>query len=432
MPRRWFLVPLATTAGSAALVSQPPAPRPAAEEQIVGWVRQLGDPDFAVREAATRKLMRHPKAFPAVREASRSSDAEVARRAADILKVYGRLEAERSLPKIKAHVRDWEPDLFVERVLRYGGNEDHVWLATIDFGYASYELLVQRERALIKNPRRRGGIPAGLPEKDLVLERRGGTTHTLSPDTRMVTDRGWYFFRGRSLAVGTLPALRLAVVEDSLRAVGLVNFAFVNGPVSIVTGPPAPWPLNIRGESKSVLSGVMVCDGDIDFPDLGKADYEGIGGVVVSNGTVRCPKYISGMILATGDVYIPEGAKIQYALIRAGGKIHAPKKYDVSDSELIENAPDPTAPFKFFELSRVGLAVKAADGGVRVEKAEEKKPFAAAGLRKGDVVTAVDGKKAESVAGFRKQIRFAFVQGDCTLNIRRGAESKELTVRFSD
>ena len=69
MPRRWFLVMLATAAGSTALAGRPPAP--ATEEQIATWVRQLGDPDFAVREAATRELLkRWPRAVPAVRRAA--------------------------------------------------------------------------------------------------------------------------------------------------------------------------------------------------------------------------------------------------------------------------------------------------------------------------------------------------------------------------
>ena len=43
----------------------------------------------------------------------------------------------------------------------------------------------------------------------------------------------------------------------------------------------------------------------------------------------------------------------------------------VRDSKLEESVVDPTAPFKFFALSRVGLEVEATDGGVRVEKVEE-------------------------------------------------------------
>jgi tetratricopeptide (TPR) repeat protein len=67
-------------AGRAAPPSAPTA------AQIEGWVKQLGDNDFVAREEATRKLWEAGDAAePALRRAARSDDAEVARRAQDIL-----------------------------------------------------------------------------------------------------------------------------------------------------------------------------------------------------------------------------------------------------------------------------------------------------------------------------------------------------------
>jgi tetratricopeptide (TPR) repeat protein len=62
-----------------------PLPKPT-PEQIAHWVQQLGDNDFAAREQASRKLWAAGEpAEAALREAARSDDAEVARRARDIL-----------------------------------------------------------------------------------------------------------------------------------------------------------------------------------------------------------------------------------------------------------------------------------------------------------------------------------------------------------
>jgi tetratricopeptide (TPR) repeat protein len=64
--------------------AEPPA-KPT-KEQIAKWVQQLGDDDFAVREEASKKLYEAGQpAEEALQEAARSDDAEVARRAGDIL-----------------------------------------------------------------------------------------------------------------------------------------------------------------------------------------------------------------------------------------------------------------------------------------------------------------------------------------------------------
>lgn len=122
-----------------------------------------------------------------------------------------------------------------------------------------------------------------------------------------------------------------------------------------------------------------------------------------------------------------------HALIRAGGRVHRAKGALRGGTNVVEeNVSNPTGPYRYFELSRVGLVVGAAEGGVRVETIEAKSPLAAAGLRKGDLVTAVDGKKVGPGDSFRKQMRAAVAQGDCTLTVRRGDETKETAVRFPE
>jgi len=66
---------------------QPEKESSPSERAIRQWVRQLGDQDFQVREMATQALIKAgPYAIEAVREAARSSDAEVRRRALEIAK----------------------------------------------------------------------------------------------------------------------------------------------------------------------------------------------------------------------------------------------------------------------------------------------------------------------------------------------------------
>jgi tetratricopeptide (TPR) repeat protein len=66
------------------VAAEPPAKT--SQEQIAQWVRQLGDDDFTTREEASKKLYETGQAAEAaLLEATGSDDAEVVRRAADII-----------------------------------------------------------------------------------------------------------------------------------------------------------------------------------------------------------------------------------------------------------------------------------------------------------------------------------------------------------
>ncbi|HET6575977.1 MAG TPA: PDZ domain-containing protein [Fimbriiglobus sp.] len=378
------------------------------------WIAELGHPDFQVRDAATRELLkRWPEAVSAVRRASRSADAEVARRATDILRGYGR----RPLERIRAAIRAREPDLFVERVVQYTDAEDPVWQAVTDFGWESRSVgqkVFGRLKVNFKGSDRE--FARGK------ADRRDNPYKVVTPDRTTATD-GTCLFRGDALEIAPQASVKLLVARGPVKSAGRVAFVFAND--TVILG----------GRMSGTSGGVVVCDGDFEIRPLSDSALPvGISySVIVANGNVLCPKTIvnESVILAAGDVRVPEGLRIINSTIRAGGTIHLPRRSTVRNSKLEESVADPTAPFKFFALSRVGLEVRATGGGVRVEKVEEKMPFAAT-LRRGDVVTAVDGKKVESVAGFRKQIRAAFARGDCTLTVRRGAETTEMAVRFLD
>lgn len=79
------LLALGLAAGSAPADN----PAPPSKEQIARWVKQLGDEEFAVREEASRRLWEAGEAAEeAVREASKTDDAEVARRTRALLEKF--------------------------------------------------------------------------------------------------------------------------------------------------------------------------------------------------------------------------------------------------------------------------------------------------------------------------------------------------------
>ncbi len=102
-----------------------------------------------------------------------------------------------------------------------------------------------------------------------------------------------------------------------------------------------------------------------------------------------------------------------------------PENHRVEDEEHRK----PLGYITFFELSTVGIEAKAAGKAVQITAVADDKPFAAAGVKVGDVVTAVNGKTPDSPESLRRLLRDALAIGDATVQIRRG--DKTATVKVS-
>ncbi|MGE5506678.1 MAG: Do family serine endopeptidase [Actinomycetota bacterium] len=74
------------------------------------------------------------------------------------------------------------------------------------------------------------------------------------------------------------------------------------------------------------------------------------------------------------------------------------------------------------------MSIKRNDGAVVVE-VEPGSPAARAGLKRGDVVTAVDGQPVRSSAEMRNRIGLTPVGGQVRLNVERGGETKDFDVK---
>jgi S1-C subfamily serine protease len=127
---------------------------------------------------------------------------------------------------------------------------------------------------------------------------------------------------------------------------------------------------------------------------------------------------------------VPEDAFLNDTIIRSGANIQLPVKYQTRNCDLTGKVKNATSPFRFFELSKLGLGTAASKDGVVVESVEAKSAFAAAGLSKGDVIVTIDGIKVDTTAALRKLVRSAYVRGEGKLTIRRGGKSHELHVQF--
>jgi hypothetical protein len=87
--RRSTLAALALGALAVTFLAAAPVPTKPTKEQIAGWVKQLGADDFTTREEATKRLWQAGEAAEAaLQEALASDDAEVKRRARELLEKF--------------------------------------------------------------------------------------------------------------------------------------------------------------------------------------------------------------------------------------------------------------------------------------------------------------------------------------------------------
>lgn len=155
------------------------------------------------------------------------------------------------------------------------------------------------------------------------------------------------------------------------------------------------------------MSAVVVADGDVD-----------IGGPVS-----HC------VIVARGNIRVREGA-LRCALV-AGGTVTIDKPVVAEEFVLPvvrENERKPLGWLTWYELADAGAEADTADGGVLVKAVAAGKPFAAAGVKAGDVVTKVGEHAVATPEGLRRRLRDAHATAaEATLAVRRDGQA--VTVR---
>ncbi|MBX9624220.1 MAG: PDZ domain-containing protein [Gemmataceae bacterium] len=153
---------------------------------------------------------------------------------------------------------------------------------------------------------------------------------------------------------------------------------------------------------------VLVADGDVDIGD------RFLDALVVARGNVRVRNFVRGGVLV------------------AGGRVTVDKPFQNEPEEgravIRENDPNPFGWVSWFELAQAGVAAETADGGVAVTKVADGKPFAAAGVRKGDLVVKVGDHPVGTPEEFRRRVRDAHaLTAEATIHLRRDGQA--LTVR---
>ncbi len=160
--------------------------------------------------------------------------------------------------------------------------------------------------------------------------------------------------------------------------------------------------------------------------------------VIIANGDVTGYTVTNAMIIADGDITITPATD---TILIARGKINtaAATGSHLSVGETIKfrypgmSPGDPdlgnTAKesetkhlgfITFFELTRVGLEANVAEGAVPVAGVKAGSTGDKAGVKVGDVVRDVHGKKPTDTESLRRLLRDAIALGDATVKLKRG------------
>jgi membrane-associated protease RseP (regulator of RpoE activity) len=158
---------------------------------------------------------------------------------------------------------------------------------------------------------------------------------------------------------------------------------------------------------------VIICDGDVNLTDNHVA---------------------TSLIVARGNITIK--GSVTRSVLMAGGKVTLGEKPDdngiPAHFTVIKEKEPNTLGVVFFELSAIGVEVKLADSAVRVTAVTEGKPFAKAGIRAGDTISEVNGKKPDSAESLRRVLRDALAVGEATVILHRGEKTETVKVSLPE
>jgi PDZ domain len=391
-------LPLALCLLAALCLADPPTPSSGESDrnapEIAEWIRQLGDTSFAVREAASKRLMEREDAAPALRRALKSPDPEVARRADDILNEHARRREQRALARLAELANNGQVDQAAELLVRrpQWADEEAAWQVMTTLAERLIDL-GEKEFGKPAVPVRRESLPAGDYHRYAAKTRpKVQATGRVAPD---VHEPASFVVRASEIEVVGTTADDLFASAGAVRSKGMVIWAviFAGGPVEV----------------RELNHSIVVCDGDFTATS-GAHDS-----LIIARGDVRCADCgLNCRIVTSGKVFLDRSASYP-------------------EVKLKESKPKPLGFVQFFDPASVGITVEGAEGGVRIREAAEGKPFAKAGLQAGDLAVVADDTPLDSPDTFRRLLRKKLATGgDLTLEVRRENTSWGVVVPFQE
>src|SRR5207249_1495139 len=106
------------------------------------------------------------------------------------------------------------------------------------------------------------------------------------------------------------------------------------------------------------------------------------------------------------------------SLFHAGGAVTLAGNVKPSD-RVKERQKQLPFGVRFLDPKEFGLDLAADKGGLKVAGLAGWSPFAAYGLREGDVIARVNGAAADSLPAFRRELRRSVLRESAVLHVRR-------------
>jgi hypothetical protein len=360
--------------------------------EIDKLIAQLGSDPFEVREAATQKLKQHEEAIPALQQALKSSDGEVARRAAVILDFFALQEKKRAFAKLAALGKAGRVDQAVEKLVRRKewDDEDACWQVLAELAGRLTDLEQKQFGKVSLQP------AAEVPARDFRRYRENMRPH---------------FRAGSHLSPRDLMDTRFVVRAVQLQT-DVHKIASLLAAASRAKTPILDRSVLFAGDSVEVANvdnSLIVCDGE-----------------VTAQGCIT-----NSLIIARGDIHCFD--LVENSRIITAGSLRLDGFGKLTGTKVKEKEAKPLDFVTFFDPAQVGIKVEKADSGLRVKEAAKDKLFARAGLRADDLVVAVDGDTVKDPEVFRRLLRAKLaVDGEMALKVRRGEQTLELHVLCKD
>jgi hypothetical protein len=353
--------------------------KPAAGTEIDKLIAQLGSDNFDVREEATRRLRERPDAIPALRNARQSRDAEVRRRAAQILDVLDPKEKERAFAQFRKLAQDGAVDQALEKLVRREKWDDET---------ACWQVLAELAGKLTDLEKKAFG-KASLPATE-DIPARDFRKYLASVKPQITAGRRLgprQLSEHEVLARGEEMDMDIAKFNSLLAATGRIRSTDFRRSV-VLAGDSV--------EVGFVRDSLILCDGD--FTARYDAD--------------------NSLIIARGDVWFQH--PVNNCRVITSGHVHYAST-KVTATKAQENEPKPLGFVYFFDPAQVGLDVESVSGGVRFKEAG--KGFAGAGFRPDDLVVALNGIDVKDAATFRRVLRGQLAIGaELVFKVRRVEE----------
>jgi hypothetical protein len=359
-----FALGLLADAGSAADKAKPSPAEKQRRVEIDKLIEQLSAEDFKLREEATRQLLKRDDALPALRQAAKSDDAEVQRRARKAIESINKRLGKRAIARALAKLKKGQTDQFVDQVMGWREYMDEEgWKAVLKHGQDIADEASKVSQVKMK-----------VPPIDLAKLR------DVAADD--VKSQGGQSIHGKRIIAGKV-ACNVQIVGSVILCVDSVESkrGFISRSVVFANGD-----VNV-GDSENlavIKDSIVVCDGN-----------------VTATASVN-----QSIILARGNVSV--GASVENSVIVSGGEVKVGVDFPgagIKNSLIQGGQRHPLNFISFFDPAEMGVAVKSSQNKVRIEEVSAEKPFDRAGVHEGDRVVAVDGVKVDSAESFRRLLR---------------------------